>query len=254
MKFNLTPKKKTDFLKKSGKIICRSTSSGITLVEVLIAAFLSVFVIGGAAFGLMTMMQRNARLEDRSQTRMNLSRALNYIADEIKRANKVEIVRSGSSLPGSGTGVLLLTIPNESAANRNRVYFIRSLESYDKDKRVWWRGPNTINRYKGTVSNPVTAIPANGDDVLVDGITAPDATELARIQGLCDTGLQGADGFYACINEATNTADLYLYGRIKDDPTLPIFPLSIKVSARAFPRSPSPSPSPSSPSPSPSPT
>ena len=196
------------------------------------AIALSVFVIGGGAFGVMAMMERNAILEVRSQRRMDLDRAINYIADDIKSANSVEVVKRGSTFPRGAAGVLYLTIPGGTDAPQ-RVYFIRP-------STATWSGPNTINRFTGTVANPGNV---TGGDVLVDGIIAPDNDELARIQQLCvnDGGnFQGTSGFYACINETTDTVGLYLYGRLqysagqlKNDPTLDNLALTTRVSARA---------------------
>jgi hypothetical protein len=94
-------------------------------------------------------------------------------------------------------------------------------------------------------------VKATGGDIFLGGIDFnPDSDTLSGIQTDCDTNedgttdLQGADGFYACINEATNTADLYLYGKIKDDSTVSTLALTTKVSARSV-ATPSPSPSPS---------
>lgn len=275
MQFNYIRKNKLNFLKTSGKIIGHSRSSGITLVEMLLAAAFSGFVISGATFGVVKMMERNVALQDRSQTRVNLDRALNYIADDIKLASDVEIVQSGSSFPGSGTGVLLLTTPDTDKENDDPdipningtvcspystcdaphqvVYFIRPSTST-------WREPNTINRdTRENYNNPVIGGEVDGDLALIDGITEPDSSELERIQGECDidengtTDLEGANGFYACIDEDTNSVELYLYGEIKEGYNhTSILPLSVKVSTRAASAA-SPSPSPSeSPSPSPS--
>jgi type II secretory pathway pseudopilin PulG len=234
IELNLSRKRKIGLLQKN-VVIRNYPNSGITLVEVLIASLFSVFVIAGGAFGLTAMMQRNAIIEARSQRRMDLDRAINYIADEIKSTNDVQAVALDSTFPGDGTGVLLLSIPGSGTNPQRRVYFIRP--STDT-----WFGPNTINRYEGTITNPVTGIPLNADRVLVDGITTPNSTELMRIQRLCTntTGavFRGTGGFYACINAATDTVDLYLYGRLEDiagslkDPTLENLAVTTRVFAR----------------------
>lgn len=219
---------------KENHLIPNYLNSGITLVELIIAVAFSGLVISGTAFGITTMMQRNAILEARSQRRADLDRALNYIADEIKSANDVQIVKPISIFPESGTGVLFLTIPlpSKTPGPSQRVYFIRPSTST-------WGGPNTINRYKGTISNPVTV--TGGDNELVDGIVAPSSDELTKIKKECATNggvFEGTNGFYACINETTNTVDLYLYGKLQEDPTLENLALTTRVSARGTPTSP----------------
>ena len=228
IELNLISARKINLLKKSA-IIRHSLNSGITLVEVIIAAAFSFLVIGGAAFGMMTMMQRNSTLETRSMRRMDLERAINYIANDIRSANGVTTVCSSKS----GTCVLSLTIPSA-----NVDYLIKSPDPSDPSNP--WSGPYIINRSKTNAS------------VLVDGIDTPDANTLTKIQTSCGTTttkttttttnnqdtttttttttttFSGANGFYACIKQTTidttttttttATVDLYLYG--KSDPTL----------------------------------
>jgi hypothetical protein len=198
----------------------KNSSGGFTLAELLIAAFLGVIVISAFGFGLVAIMTADADSETKTERRIELNRAIDYISEEIRMANSIDRVENSSIFPGSGKGVLLLNIPSDNA-NPNRVYFIRS-------STPTWIGPNTINRASGTYQNPVTISTPQEALVLVDGIIAPQTSDLP----FCSTGLQGANGFYACISSDRRIVEIYLYGRLKNssDPY-------IQVSSRVFARS-----------------
>ena len=85
-----------------------SSTTGFTLVELLLATFMTAFVIGGAGFGLVTMMRLNADNQAKNLRRSELNRAIEYISQDIRMANNISSVASNSVFPGSGTGVLLL--------------------------------------------------------------------------------------------------------------------------------------------------
>ena len=199
---------------------------GFALVEQLLATFFSVIVMGGAGFGLVSMMKVDAQSGNKTLRRVELNRAIDYISEDIRVANNISSVDGSSSLPGSGTGVLFLTIPTDIDGDPSNdpdeiVYFARPSTST-------WIGPNTINRADGNYPNPVTV--SSSDNVLVDGLIAPAAADLPSCSS--STGLQGNNGFYACISDDHRTVDLYLYGKL-DDPNKPYLLVTSKVFARS---------------------
>ena len=202
-----------------------SKTIGFALVEQLLGTFFSVVVLGGAGFGLVSMMKVDAQSGNKTLRRVELNRAIDYISEDIRVANNISSVDGSSSLPGSGTGVLFLTIPTDIDGDPSNdpdeiVYFARPSTST-------WIGDNTINRAGGNYPNPVT-LSSSDDNVLVDGLIAPAAADLPS----CDTGLQGNNGFYACISDDNRTVELYLYGKL-DDPNEPYFLVTSKVFARS---------------------
>ena len=185
------------------------SSSGFTLIELLAAISLTTIVVGAAGFGVVTIMNANAKSESKTQRRVELNRALDYIAEDIRRASDVSSVSSSSSFYGSGTGVLSLNIPYKP-----------NLEYYVRESTSTWIGPNTINRRHSDSSN---------DNALVDAITEPTS------EPTCSDGtLEGANGFYACIIN-DRTVELYLYGKLGDDSE------PYQVTTKVFARSASPS-------------
>lgn len=63
-----------------------SSSSGFTLIELLAAISLTTIVVGAAGFGVVTIMNANAESETKTQRRVELNRALDFIAEDIRRA------------------------------------------------------------------------------------------------------------------------------------------------------------------------
>jgi hypothetical protein len=61
-----------------------SGQDGFTATEVLVAGLLTSVVIGMSSTGILTMIHANARSEARSERRIEMNRALDFIADEAK--------------------------------------------------------------------------------------------------------------------------------------------------------------------------
>lgn len=203
---------------------------GFTLIELLLAMSITSIVLSIAGAGLVTIMQANQKAERENESRVNLNRAMDFIADEVRMANRVSPVTSGSSFSGTGTtGVLLLTIPPTTVAsnNANIVYFLR-------DSTTTWVSPKTIIRAapaSGSFYSTTSAIAvSSGDNVLVDGITAPTSAPTCPSDIVGGT-LVGADGFYACIGSDRRTVQLYLYGKLSG--SLAPYQVTTRVFARS---------------------
>ncbi|MGH2413537.1 MAG: PulJ/GspJ family protein [Microcystaceae cyanobacterium] len=220
MKKHLKNRKKAALNRKPQKV-----SKGFTLVELLIAAVISSFVIGAAGFGLVTMMQSNQTSDAKTQRRVELSRALDYIAEDIKMAKRVAAASSYtiSSPSPSGavaTPVLELTIPDATGTDTKVVYYLNNINNASG---VWLK-PAVIKRVDNVTG---TTIAGSTGNELVDAIittgTAPS----------CSGTLAGTGGFYACIAADNRTVDLYLYGKLANSSET--FAVSSKVFARSTP-------------------
>lgn len=213
------------------------SSAGFTLVELLVAMVITTILVSLAGSGLVSIMSANQKVAAETERRVNLNRALDFIADEIRMAN---------SLSAGGTGAtktLHLTIPSDST-NPNRVYYIGSSDSN-------WVGPNTVFRAVGTYS---TSASVSGGKMIVDAITDPASAPS------CSGTLAGANGFYACIQN-NRVVELYLYGKLTDayNNQNGIYEAKTKVFARSAIPTPTPTPTPTStptstPTPTPTPT
>lgn len=179
-----------------------NSNLGFTLVELLVAVFITgiALTIAGVAVVSMMQAQRKAAVEITQST--NLNRALDFITDEVRMANAISTPTS-SELPtascGTIIGVLKLTIPDKNPV----AYYVHNRSGCANSI---WVGPATIHRREyisGSTTNTV-------DQILVDAVTAP-----ANAPS-CSPSIAGGNGFYACIRNNNRSADLYLYGKLTD--------------------------------------
>lgn len=231
----------------------RHCSKGFTLIELLLAMSITSIVLSLAGAGLLAIMEANEKSERENERRVNLNRAMDFIADEVRMANSVQQATAASGqtpFSTSGTGVLLLNIPSDTT-NPNKVYFIRP-------SSTTWISPNTINRAEGTYTNPISSITANTDRVLVDAIETVQSVATGTCASgyrylrhnttstwvclpatsapsTCSTTLTGNNGFFACVGSDNRTVDLYLYGKLSSNQQPSKQPYLVKT--RVFARS-----------------
>lgn len=165
---------------------------GFTLIEVLLAIFISAFLVSSAAFGLVYISRQNRIAEAKSVRRVELNRALDYIAELVREA--VLVTNSDDK------ETIILTMPN---GDQIEFYYA------DVANNSVWSGPGVIYR----VENGGTPV------VLVDGI-AKQGFELPScnsdeeiLVGKVD-GQNPAGGLFTCIDNTFRTASLTLYGRL----------------------------------------
>lgn len=187
-----------------------SASSGFTLVEVLLATALSGIVITSAGFGLVTVLQENAKAEEQNLRQLDFNRALDFIAEEARMATSIQ--------PGTGTTLLRLRVPgiNVSANSGFIDYKLTALGSGSV-----WSGPRVIQRYGPNFANTGLYSDATSstdwqNEVLVDGVEDTSITPSCP-SGWTQSPSSGAVGFYACIDPTRRIADIYLRGSVDAD-------------------------------------
>lgn len=222
-------------------------TAGFTLVELLVAALISIIVISMAGFGIVTILAINKKAEAMTERRIDLSRAFDFITNEIRMSRRInrtattvangttitvdDVVTSGlslSALGSHGTIVLYLEIPITSAipatcpaggpnagsvpptpADYDRVvYDIRS-------NTTTWLGPRVINRYGRIPKSDGTIDPCSdpiSSDILVDSISDTNISPTPTCN--FPAVLSGTKGFYACVNG--RQVDVYLQSRVTD--------------------------------------
>lgn len=220
----------------------RQSSGGFTLIELLVAMAITSIVVSITGFGLVTIMERNGKTESETARRVELNRALDFIADDIKMANKVEAASSYTISPASPlcavpTPVLHLTIP-DSPTNNEIVYYFNNISGCTGNttatKSVWLK-PAFIKR----VQNATTTISGNNGSELVDAITNVDITPSCPtdLPTISPTPVSGkVKGFYACTNSSNpRVVELHLFGNITD--AYGNFIKTYEVKTRVFARS-----------------
>jgi prepilin-type N-terminal cleavage/methylation domain-containing protein len=216
-----------------------NNNKGFTLTELLVAAAISVVVIGGAGYALMESQKSSRAATTQVDARTEANRALTFITDEIKGARKIiDTSNQGatgyafprtsgvtSSLPAdfnpTGTNVrviLALDVPNptNSDANLSVVYYV-------KDSVSPWVGPKVVYRWgpnfdaKGGYS-----VDTIGDstrwqhEALIDRI--PDSNSYLGTNPCLSSDITvkaSNAGFGACIDSTGRSATI-LMSRIND--------------------------------------
>ena len=157
-----------------------NTNSGFTLTELLVGLFMSIFVIGALGFGLMQVLQVSQTEGSKTAARNETGRALDFISDEMRRAQAIEVDMSSSylattnntlttlidetvapdfTLPTGGTVSLVLKIPGVS---QRVIYFVAPPQTNSP-----WKGPLVIYRW--------------GPELTANGSYVTDSTKAGRV-------------------------------------------------------------------------
>ena len=194
------------------------SSAGFTLIELLVAMAITTIVVGLSGWGVVAITQKGQEQKAETDRRVELNRALDFIADEVRQAKPIATDAS-ANLPTiasdfsstNRTPILTLQIPGVS---QRVIYYIAAKPSSSP-----WRGPNIISRWgpnfnaDGTYSNPTA--PANWThEPLVDLIDNPgQPTPTCPNSGTLNTS-SSIKGFYACVDRMGKVAEIHLGGKI----------------------------------------
>ncbi len=106
--------KNKEFLKLLKLLNKNQANSGFTLMELLVGLVMSVVVIGALGFGLVQVLRITQAQTSEENARNEISRALDFIADEVKRARTIETDLVNANI--SGTGAFNITNTNIDSA------------------------------------------------------------------------------------------------------------------------------------------
>lgn len=132
-------------MKKLLKILkTRNSSSGFTLIELLIAASITTIVVSLTGTGMVAITENNKKAKAETERRVELNRALDFIADEIRQAKPIATNASANLatvapnfILTSKTPVLTLQIPGVS---ERVIYYIASSTSPGLDLKLFLDG------------------------------------------------------------------------------------------------------------------
>ncbi|MGL5943230.1 MAG: PilW family protein [Waterburya sp.] len=195
--------------KKLQKLLKKNKShAGFTLTELLVGLFMSIFVIGALGFGLMQVLQATQTEGSKTAARNETGRALDFISDELRRAQAVEVNLSEANISAvapdyddnpltGGTVRLALEIPD---VDQRVIYSVAPPQSGSP-----WKGPLVIYRWGpelradgSYVTNPTSSGRVDNPDgwtneALIDKIDDAEQTERC---GGTDTIFYG---FFGCV-------------------------------------------------------
>lgn len=203
---------------------------GFTLIELLVATIIMSSVVTLAGYGFVLLLEENKKAEFESQRRTNLNRALDYIANEVRMANTIEA--------GTASGeVMKLTIPtvktNYPVNIPNPTENDALSYEFENSPAVTYSTANSTGVWADANSKAITR---NGN-FLVDAIKAPTSPPDTTTDCPSTTGtLKGSDGFYVCIHTSGKQVDLYLYGKLSDNPSEAVYNKPLEVKSTVFTR------------------
>jgi Prokaryotic N-terminal methylation motif len=213
-------------LTKKMKITKKSSSRGFTLSELLVGATLTTVVVGAAGYGISNMITSSNATSTRSESRAELNRAVDYISSEVRESTdlvqNVATATEPSNFAASYTNKIIgsptkvLMIKNAETGGVPIIYYVA------QPATGIWKGPRVVYRWGPTfnadgsfanASTPSTWV----SEALVDNIQDVSMTTAALgTTPTCDNGgtYNGAPGFYACVDAAGKTAQIFQNGKI----------------------------------------
>ena len=199
-----------------------NSNSGFTLTELLVGLVMSTIVVAGLGWGLMQMLRTTQTETSKVASRNETSRAFNFIADEVKAAQFMEVNMSSThlatvdnaatpdineevapdfSLPSGGTVRLALRVPGVS---QRIIYYVAPPQT------ATWNGPLVIYRWGpglkadgSYIDDPTSNLRVDNPagwrrEALIDGVSDETLTAVG-----CDMDGDSSDdtyeGFFACI-------------------------------------------------------
>lgn len=192
-------------------------SGGFTLIELLIAMALSSIVLTLAEVGLVNITKANVKAEDETSRRVELNRALDFMADEVRMSQSLTLDASSvtfTTAPGANNvqKILALQVPGVS---NPIVYYIASPPSNSV-----WSGPKVIYRWGPNLdaTGQYTSSGTNYNQVLVDfiddSLPNPNPTCSSQYPNSNPSDAANRKGFYACVDPTGSVAQLYLDGKL----------------------------------------
>ena len=212
------------FMKIFSKIFTkRQGNAGMSMVEMTLAGFFSVIVIGGSGTGLASIMRTQTEIANQVDRRLEVNRALNFITEESREARKVEVANDDTGKP-----INLADVAPTFAANISGYdYTVFLLELPDVSERVVyymetpatnsiWRGPKVVYRWGPKIDANGNYIDANTPanwtsepliDLIDDTTSSPNCPT-----GWLVTPRMGATptGFYGCVNPSGKAIEVIL--------------------------------------------
>ena len=215
---------KNNQFKQLNKIIKpRKSHAGFTLIELLSGLIMSTIVVAGLSFGLYQLTKITRDEGNKIKARNEILRAREFVADELRRAQSVEVGDSAGNLtnlatvapsyavPSGGTPRLALEIPG---VDERIIYSVApppTGSSWDGPLVIYRWGPPFDANGEYTNANNVGAWQSRA---LIDNVDDSDQTVI------CNGNNNTYKGFFACaIDEDADgfaiTAQLYFTSDIE---------------------------------------
>lgn len=211
------------------KLGTSNKKQGFTLLELIAASIMTIFVVTAAGFGTIVMLREQAASDASGDIQFQLNRALDFMADEVKASSSIITNVSSGNLGTiapdfNPTGKNVILVLNVSGLSQPIIYYSETGSSP-------WLGPRVIDRWgpafddNGNYSNPTTPSDWTGN-VLVDSIdnssvlmscpnnwTSPNPSWTAPNTPSVSTTY----GFYACVDPTGKVAEITAFASAAGD-------------------------------------
>jgi prepilin-type N-terminal cleavage/methylation domain-containing protein len=230
------------------RLTLNKSSSGMTLVELMVAIIISSMVVIVAGSALVNILTVNEKAAAKIERRMDLSRAFDFISNEIRTSRRINssatkivdginttiesvVTSTGlnlNELGNYGTMVLYLEVPiieNAPAVCPAGTPHAGSPPPTptDYDRVIYdiranptdWLSPRIISRYGRIPSGDGTIDPCKdpvSSDILVDSVSDQNITPSPTCNS--PAVLLGSGGFSACVNGGL--VDIYMKSKVGD--------------------------------------
>jgi prepilin-type N-terminal cleavage/methylation domain-containing protein len=141
----------------------QTNAAGFSMVELLVVMAIAGIAMAIGGNGLMTILNSSQQADAKTDLRMELNRALDFMTDDLREANNVSTSVpaswTGWTVPVGYSGVLFLTKSAGTPGGSQVAYYVHA--KLPGATSPVWQGPEII--YRATITN-------DEGDALVDSI------------------------------------------------------------------------------------
>jgi hypothetical protein len=236
---------KTPFRQSATRSPSKPQQSGITLTELMIAAFITVTAVSAGGWAIATMVSSSKTNSSQNERRVELNRSLDFMATETRQAVQINVDAAPTEFAPAATEVDTTSVQSVlrlkvDGLSKPVIYYTATPATSNQA----WRGPRVVYRWgpsftsAGVYGSDKSTPSSWTHQPLVDAIEST-ASTVNCPSGWTASPSTGATGFYACIDASNKIAQIFNKGRISKvlGQTAPYV-----ASTQTFARSSSPAP------------
>ena len=191
----------------------KKSHQGFSLLELLLGASLTSFVVSISGFGLVYISSLNHKAYAKGEIQYNSNRAVEFIVDEIKLANKIESDAVSAltevpefTLPDQAKPILVLQVADVS----------QKIIYYTQPSNNMWLKPNMIVRWgpslneEGQHEEDEINHPKSWQSAILIDQVEDSSLNSTCLDNWKLTNVDSSQGFYACVNPDEKLVNFHL--------------------------------------------
>ncbi|MFN5514316.1 MAG: type II secretion system protein J [Cyanobacteriota bacterium] len=194
-------------------LVFKSANRGFTLIELIAASIMTIFIVGAAGFGMIVMMRENLASTAGGEVQYNTNRALDFITEEARAATTISTnlvtpvtlsaFTSASGAPANGTYTAILALNGINGSSNPVIYYIRQNNSST------WIGDQIIYRW----GPPLDGSGGYGTgswthEALIDLVASTPLNSNCINTGWTKIPSSSPKGFFACVRNDGKMAEI----------------------------------------------